>query len=79
MQLSLEWADQNGRLVDMSPREADKIIKAGKPVRCMDTFFKQEMTLLFVARDRWNIFTDTGGVYDRGELEVLPEPSNESR
>jgi len=56
----------------MTPREADKIIKAGQPVTVRNTVWNEQFTVVFVGRDRWNMFTDQGGVMDRGELVVVP-------
>ncbi len=59
----------------MTPREADKIIKAGKPVtvnalswdgRIIETF-----TATFVSRDRFCIATDNGGKFDRPSLQLV--------
>ncbi len=56
----------------MSPREADKIIKAGEKVAVQIKpglpFGGEPFTALFVRRDRWNIYTNEGCVFDRGDL-----------
>lgn len=57
----------------MTPRQADRIIRAGRPVavRTMGETF----TALFISRDRWNLYTDHGAVFDRGELELVDAPT----
>ena len=55
----------------MSPKQADKIIKAGKPTTVHDTFRNETFTKTFISRDRWDIFSSDGGVFDRGELDVI--------
>jgi|PlaIllAssembly_1097288.scaffolds.fasta_scaffold110950_3 hypothetical protein len=55
----------------MTPRQADRIIKAGLPVRVRDRY-GDEWTATFVRRDRWSIYTETGS-YDRGDLVLLEQ------
>ena len=58
----------------MSPIEADRIIKAGNPVTVHNPFFGETMTdVVFVRRDRFNIYTEDGGKFDRGELRIVKE------
>lgn len=61
----------------MSPREADRIIKAGKKVAVEVKpglpFGGERFTAVFVRRDRWNIYTDEGAVFDRGDLILFRE------
>ncbi len=58
----------------MTPRQADKIIKEGKKVTVMSTQFTELLPdKLFVRRDRWNIYSEDGGVYDRGDLEIITQ------
>jgi hypothetical protein len=56
----------------MTPRQADKLIKDGKPVTVRNTFYDETFTAVFVRRDRWNVYTEDG-CYDRGELELVSE------
>ena len=57
----------------MTPREADRLIKAGKPVKLYDKRYRECVVVTIVCRDRWNIYTASasGGKYDRGEMEVV--------
>jgi hypothetical protein len=63
----------------MTPRQADKIIKAGKPVRLRHKL-GEESTLLVTHRDRWNLYGQyVGGEYDgrfftvdRGDMDLAP-------
>lgn len=57
----------------MSPRQADAIIKAGKPVTVHNAGFGETFTAIFVKRDRWNIYSSDGGKFDRGELEIVSQ------
>jgi len=41
----------------MTPRQADKVIKAGLPVTVRDNY-GDTFTARFTRRDRWNIWTD---------------------
>ena len=43
----------------MTPREADKIIKAGKPVTVHDSLYKETFKAIFTRRNRWNIYADS--------------------
>ena len=54
----------------MTPREADRIIKAAQPVKVSSRLEPEGFTALFVRRDRWNIYSADGGVFDRGELTL---------
>jgi len=53
----------------MTPKQADKIIKAGKPVT-VRTKYNETFTDTFISRDRWLIRSATG-TYDRGDLELI--------
>ena len=56
----------------MTPRQADKLIKAGKPVTLHNAFYDETMTdVVIVRRDRWNIYLADGAVMDRGDCEVI--------
>ena len=57
----------------MTPRQADSIIKKGKAVTVHGKHFNETFTALFIRRDRWSIYTDSGGVFDRGDLEIVKE------
>ena len=54
----------------MTPKQADKIIKAGKVVTVHNLFYNETFTALFIRRDRWDIYT-ADNVYDRAELNVV--------
>ncbi len=56
----------------MKPATADRIIKAGKPV-LLKSRYGETFTALIVSRDRWNVRTSDGGVFDRGDLELVDE------
>ena len=55
----------------MTPREADKIIKAGKPVTVHSEDFNETFTAVFTNRDRRNIYADYGGKFDRADLVIV--------
>lgn len=55
----------------MTPREADKIIKAGKPVMVTNQFEDKPFKVVLVSRDRWNVTTADGGVFDRGDMKLV--------
>lgn len=61
----------------MSPREADRIIRSGQPVTVRNEHYDETFTAEFVRRDRWNLYTADGGIYDRTELQVVrPVPQS---
>ena len=57
----------------MTPRAADKAIRAGLPVTLRNNFYGDgaAFTVTLVSRDRWNVYTADGEKYDRGELEII--------
>ena len=55
----------------MTPRDADKIIKYGKPVTVHNTHFDETFTKVFVKRTRYLIMSADGGVFERDELEIV--------
>jgi hypothetical protein len=55
----------------MTTREADKIIKNKRFVLIRNLRYGEEFVALFTRRDRHNIYSRTGGKYDRGELDVV--------
>ena len=57
----------------MTPRAADKAIRAGLPVTLRNNFYGDGVafTVILVSRDRWNVYTADGEKYDRGELEII--------
>lgn len=55
----------------MTPREADKIIKAGKPVMVTTHLDHEPQEITLVSRDRWNVRSATGGVFDRGDMKLV--------
>ena len=54
----------------MTTREADRIIRAGQPVTVHNPFYGETFTAVFVRRDRYNIYTEEGGKFDRKELQL---------
>lgn len=61
----------------MSIRQADKIILANVPVTVRNTVYGETFTRTFTRRDRYSIYSNDGGVYDRAELEILTTPTKE--
>lgn len=57
----------------MSPKEADKAIKAGKPIKVYNDRFRETFTFTPVSRDRWNIIGSRGEKFDRGELKIIKD------
>ncbi len=55
----------------MTPRQADAIIKKGKPVTVYGRNFNETFVATFIRRDRYSIYTNTGGVFDRGDLDII--------
>ena len=55
----------------MTTRQADKLIKDGKPVTLHNSFYGETFTVTLASRDRWNVRTTCGAVLDRGELEIV--------
>ena len=55
----------------MTPKQADKLIKAGLPVTVVCAKTREIFTATFVSRDRRCIETSTGGKFHRDELEVV--------
>lgn len=55
----------------MTPREADKIIKAGNPVTVTTPPDDEPFDVLIVSQDRWNVTTDHGAKFDRGDMELV--------
>lgn len=67
----------------MSPRQADRLIKSGKPVTFHNTHFNETFRGTAVGRDRWNLHIRLANdpnriaILDRGELIVVqPEPDS---
>ena len=54
----------------MTPKQADKIIRAGVPVTVYDTWTRETFTRTFVSRDRRCIESSDGGKFHRDDLEV---------
>jgi hypothetical protein len=55
----------------MTPRQADQLIKSGKPVTVHGAQFNETFTATFIKRDRYSIYTSTGGIFDRGDLVIV--------
>ena len=57
----------------MTPRQADKLIKAAKPVNLTNTAYGETFTATITHRDRWNLYMNYNGrqvVIDRQETEI---------
>lgn len=61
----------------MTPKQADKLIKLGQPVTVRNETFNETFTATFVSRDRHTISTEDGGLFERDELEVVPETTTD--
>ena len=59
----------------MTTRQADRIIKREQPVTVHNTRYNETFTALFLRRDRYLIYSKNG-VFERADLELLPEPKN---
>lgn len=44
----------------MTPKQADKLIKAGKPVTVRSKHWGDEFTTTFFKHDRWYIYSEHG-------------------
>ena len=59
----------------MTPRQADRIIKAGRPITIKNSAsFDGVMSFTFTHRDRWHIYTTHKGEeisFDRSDVEVV--------
>ena len=55
----------------MTTREADKIIVRNQLTTVHSKHFDETFAKLFIKRDRWNIYTQDGGIYDRNDLEII--------
>ena len=59
----------------MTPKQADKLIASGQPVTVHNSDYDETFTATFVSRDRYSITSDTGGIFDRSDLEVVVLPT----
>ncbi len=57
----------------MTPRQADKVIASGKPTMVKDAY-GDRWSAVFTKRDRRNIETADGGLFDRAELQIVQTP-----
>lgn len=57
----------------MTTREADQIIKRGKSTTVYNKIFDETFTTIFISRDRYNLYSADGGVYDRSELVIVKQ------
>ena len=57
----------------MTPQQADRIIKAGKPVTVIHTPSGEVFTRSFIYRDHWNIRAEGGGLFSRDDLKLVPD------
>ena len=57
----------------MTPREADRAIKSGKPVKVRWPRVGEEGTILILRRTRWSIYCEGGSVFDRGDTELIKQ------
>ena len=55
----------------MTPKQADKIIKASAPVQFTERGFTQVHTLRFISRDRWLIRGEHGESFERADLTIV--------
>ena len=55
----------------MTTREADKIIAERQPVKVLNKRYNEVWTMVIVSRDRFNVRSSTGGIFERAELEVV--------
>lgn len=55
----------------MTPRQADKIIREGKPILLRYTPTGEQAIILIVRRDRWNLYGSDGELLDRKDCEVV--------
>jgi len=58
----------------MTPAKADKIIREGKPVTVHNARYDETFTKTFVKRDRYSLYSDDGGVFERSDLEIVAHP-----
>lgn len=72
-QIALDIKSGGAYYPDMTPAQADRILKAGKPVRVIGRLDPQGFVAVFVRRDRWNLYTADGGIFDRGDLQISKE------
>jgi len=61
----------------MTPRQADAIIRSKKPVTVHNPLYNETFTTVFVKRDRYLIYSEGDGVFERGDLKLLPETQKE--
>lgn len=59
----------------MTIYQANKIIESGNPVTVHNSLYNETFTCTFVSRSRYNIMSSDGGVYDRGDLEIVRDLS----
>ena len=57
----------------MTTKQADKIIRTGAPVTVRSSHTGETFNAVFIARDRYDIRSATGGIYDRADLTVVPD------
>jgi hypothetical protein len=55
----------------MTTRQADRLIKSGEKVKVHNATFNETFEIVIVSRDRWNIETKDGGLFDRKGLEIV--------
>ena len=55
----------------MTITEANRIIKNGNEVTVHNTVYNEVFTAVFVGRDRHSIFSASGGVFSRDELDIM--------
>ena len=55
----------------MTAREADRTIASGQPVRVVWPLYHESGIITIARRDRYNIYTADGGVYDRADTELV--------
>ena len=55
----------------MTPSKADQIIKDASQVTVYNRVFGETFTKTFITRDRFNITSSDGNIYDRAELKIV--------
>ena len=61
---------KTGRLT-MTIKQADRVIKSGELIMVRWPKFDSEGIIRIVRRDRYDIYTDTGAIFDRGDTEFI--------
>lgn len=57
----------------MTPKQCDKLIKSGESVVLRDPNWDETFRAVVVSRDRFSLRTADGGLFDRGDLEIVDD------